>query len=209
MGIITSVVLLFVGRVNLLSCNAGPQGAKRALCQGSIGSLPSDDSCLCVGCANGVAFIEIRDHRMVVWGYALALAAGISFVFQQAVNASLRAELGSAWWAGFVSYVGGTIVMLAVALLLREPTSWSSAIGEGRWLSWSGGIFGAIYIAVSIFLLPRFGAATVIALIVAGQMLGSLAFDHFGIFGLETHRLSSGRLLGVAFLVAGVVLVRL
>jgi hypothetical protein len=44
---------------------------------------------------------------MVVWGYALALVAGISFVFQQAVNANLRVELSSAWWAGFVSYLGG------------------------------------------------------------------------------------------------------
>jgi transporter family-2 protein len=146
---------------------------------------------------------------MVVWGYALALTAGISFVVQQAVNANLRAELGSAWWAGFVSYLGGTIVMFAVALLLREPATWLSAMTQGRWLSWSGGIFGAIYIAVSIFLLPRFGAATVIALIVAGQMLGSLAFDQFGLFRLPTHALSAARLLGAICIVAGVVLIRL
>jgi bacterial/archaeal transporter family-2 protein len=146
---------------------------------------------------------------MVVWGYILALLAGISFVFQQAVNSNLRVELGSAWWAGFVSYLGGTIVMFAAALVLREPAMWSSALAQGRWLSWAGGIFGAIYIAVSIFLLPRFGAATVIGLIVAGQMLGSLAFDQFGLFGLETHPVSPVRTLGAAFLVAGVVLVRL
>jgi transporter family-2 protein len=146
---------------------------------------------------------------MVVWAYALALGAGISFVFQQAVNADLRVELGSPWWAGFVSYLGGTIVMLAVALLLREPANWSSALAHGRWLSWSGGAFGAIYIAVSIFLLPHFGAATIIGLIVAGQMLGSLAFDHFGLFGLQVHALSPVRAVGAVCLVAGVVLVRL
>jgi bacterial/archaeal transporter family-2 protein len=146
---------------------------------------------------------------MVVFGYVLALAAGISFVFQQAVNANLRVELSSAWWAGFVSYLGGTIVMIVVALLLRESATWSSAITQGRWLSWSGGIFGAIYIAISIFLLPRFGAATVIGLIVAGQMLGSLAFDQFGLFGLQTHALTPARAVGAAFLVAGVVLIRL
>jgi transporter family-2 protein len=146
---------------------------------------------------------------MIAWGYLLALAAGISFVFQQVVNANLRAELGSAWWAGFVSYLGGTIAMLALALALREPAAWSSAATQARWLSWSGGFFGAVYIAVSIFLLPRFGAATVIGLIVAGQMLGSLAFDHFGLFGLQTHAVTPIRALGAAFLVAGVVLVRL
>jgi transporter family-2 protein len=146
---------------------------------------------------------------MVVWGYALALIAGISFVFQQAVNANLRVELGSVWWAGFISYLGGTILMLAVALVVGESANWLSAAAQGRWLSWSGGIFGAIYIAVSIFLLPRFGAATVIGLIVAGQMLGSLAFDQFGLFGLQTHPVSPMRAVGAALLVAGVVLIRL
>jgi transporter family-2 protein len=140
----------------------------------------------------------------------LALAAGISFIFQQAVNANLRAELGSSWWAGFVSYFGGSIVMLAMGMILREPAVWSSAIGQGRWLSWSGGVFGTMYIAVSIFLLPRFGAAaTVIGLIVAGQMLTSVAFDHFGLFGLQAHALTPVRAVGAAFLIAGVVLVRL
>ena len=56
--------------------------------------------------------------------------------------------------------------------------------------------------------LPRLGVATVLALIVAGQMLGSLAFDHFGLLGLPQHPASLARLAGVAFLLFGVVLVR-
>ena len=32
--------------------------------------------------------------------WLLAVGAGLSFVFQQAVNANLRAEIGSPWWAG-------------------------------------------------------------------------------------------------------------
>ena len=41
------------------------------------------------------------------------------------------------------------------------------------------GIFGAIYIVVAVVLLPRLGAATVVALIVTGRMLSSLAFDQW------------------------------
>jgi hypothetical protein len=37
----------------------------------------------------------------------LAADAGISFLMQQAVNADLRAALGSPGWADFVSYLGG------------------------------------------------------------------------------------------------------
>ena len=51
----------------------------------------------------------------------LAVAAGASFATQAAVNASLRAGLGSPAWAAFVSYAGGTLAMLAVLLATRAP----------------------------------------------------------------------------------------
>jgi transporter family-2 protein len=141
--------------------------------------------------------------------YLLAAGAGVSFVFQQAVNANLRAEIGSPWWAGFISYLGGTLAMLAVAVALREPWLTGQTIARTSWMSWTGGIFGAIYIAISILLLPRLGAAMVVALIVLGQMLGALAFDHFALLGVPENPVSPMRLAGAALLVAGVVLIRL
>jgi bacterial/archaeal transporter family-2 protein len=141
--------------------------------------------------------------------YLLAVGAGVSFVIQQAVNSNLRAELGSAWWAGFVSYLGGTLAMLVMIVILREPMLSAATAARSSWLSWTGGIFGAIYIAVSIFLLPRLGTATVVALIVVGQMLGSLAFDHFGLLGVPQHAASPLRILGAGLLVLGVALIRL
>jgi transporter family-2 protein len=141
--------------------------------------------------------------------YLLAVAAGVSFVFQQAVNANLRAEIGSPWWAGFISYLGGTLAMFAAILALREPWLTGPAIERTSWMSWTGGVFGAIYIAISILLLPRLGAALVVALIVLGQMLGALMFDHFALLGVPENPISPARLAGAALLVAGVVLIRL
>jgi uncharacterized membrane protein YdcZ (DUF606 family) len=81
-------------------------------------------------------------------------------------------------------------------------------IARTPWISWAGGIFGAIFIGTAIFMVPRLGAATVLALIVVGQMIGSLAFDHFGLFGVPQHAANPVRLAGAAFLVLGVTLVR-
>jgi bacterial/archaeal transporter family-2 protein len=142
------------------------------------------------------------------FGYLLAFAAGVSFVFQQAVNSNLRVEIASPWCAGFVSYLGGTLVMLAVAFALREPFPSAVLIGRSHGMSWTGNIFGAIYIAISILLVPRLGAATVISLLVAGQMIGSLAFDQFGLFGLPVHQLTTPRAIGAMLLMAGAILVR-
>ena len=80
------------------------------------------------------------------------------------MNANLHVEIASPWWAGFVSYLGGTIVMLTMALAHREPWAASDVIAKSSWMSWSGGIFRAIYIAISILMLPSLGAATVVAL---------------------------------------------
>jgi bacterial/archaeal transporter family-2 protein len=141
--------------------------------------------------------------------YLLAVGAGVSFVFQQAVNANLRVEIGSAWWAGFVSYLGGTLAMLAMAIVLREPWLSGTMGVRSSWISWTGGIFGAIYIAISIIMLPRLGAATVVALIVVGQMIGSLIFDQFGLLGVPQHSATLARIAGATFLIFGAVLIRL
>jgi bacterial/archaeal transporter family-2 protein len=141
--------------------------------------------------------------------YLLAVCAGSSFVFQQAVNANLRLEIASSWWAGFISYLGGTLCMLFMIVVAREPMLSADAVSRSSPVSWTGGFFGAIYIAISILLLPRLGAATVVALIVVGQLLTSLAFDHFGLLGVPVHPASAIRILGAVCLLLGAVLIRL
>ena len=64
-------------------------------------------------------------------------------------------------------------------------------------------------IALAILLIPQLGAATFFALLVAGQMLCSLAFDHFGLLGMPVQPASLIRLAGAAFLILGVVMIRL
>jgi transporter family-2 protein len=139
----------------------------------------------------------------------LAIAAGISLVVQQALNANLRALLGSAVWSGFTSYLVGTICMAMLALALRDPMPPAGVTERVPWWGWSGGLFGAIFIAFAILLIPRLGAATFFALLITGQMLSSLAFDHFGLLGIPVHPVSLIRMAGAACLILGVVLIRL
>jgi transporter family-2 protein len=145
----------------------------------------------------------------LVFPMMLAAAAGISLVVQQALNANLRAALGSAAWSGFMSYFIGVICMAALALLLQDPVPSVSIAARIPWFAWSGGLFGAIFIGLGIFLVPQLGAATFFALLIAGQMLGSIAFDHFGWLGVPVHPISVVRVAGAALLVGGVVLIRM
>lgn len=139
---------------------------------------------------------------------SLAIVAGVSIVVQQALNANLRFALNSAAWSGFVSYAVGVACMALLAVALRDPVPSASVAARIPWWAWSGGLFGAIFIGLAIFLVPQLGAATFIALLVAGQMLGSLAFDHFGWLGLTPRPIDWQRLIGVALLIGGVALIR-
>ncbi len=139
--------------------------------------------------------------------YLAALAAGIAFVFQQTVNAGLRGSLGSGLWAGLTNFaVGGTAIGLVI-LMLREPVPTVEAVARAPWYAWLGGLLGALYIVGAVFIAPRIGAAALVALIVVGQMLTALAFDHFGILGIPVHAVSWARLAGAALLIAGAALV--
>jgi len=138
----------------------------------------------------------------------LVVGAGISVALQQVLNTNLRTELGSPWWAGFISYLVGTVVMLAIATTSSQPWLSPAMIARTSAISWAGGIFGTIFIGTAILMVPRLGAATVLALIVVGQMIASLAFDHFGVFGIPQHSATPVRLAGAALLVLGVTLVR-
>ena len=48
-------------------------------------------------------------------------------------------------------------------------------------------VFGAAFILLAILLLPFLGAATLFALVIAGQVLAAVTMDHFGAFGLTAH----------------------
>jgi bacterial/archaeal transporter family-2 protein len=138
----------------------------------------------------------------------LALVAGVSVVIQQVLNANLRSQLNSAVWSGFMSYFLGVLCMVALAVLLREPIPSTGIVARIPWWAWSGGLFGAIFIGISIVVAQQLGAAALIALLVTGQMIASIILDHFGWLGLTQKPIDLARVIGVGLLIAGVVLIR-
>ena len=143
-----------------------------------------------------------------VFLYVVALGAGVSVATQQVLNGSLRTALGSPAWAGLASYAGGLVTMIVAVIALREGVpSWKTVV-DVPWYAWSGGVFGGAFILLAILLLPTLGAATLFALVIAGQVLAAITLDHFGAFGLTPHPIGTARLVGAALLIAGVFLIR-
>jgi transporter family-2 protein len=145
----------------------------------------------------------------VAWPYVLfAFAAGAALPVQFGINAQLSSWLDSPVRAAFVSFLTGAIILAVAAALLFKPLPSGSRLGHAPWWVWVGGAFGAFYVVASIVAAPRLGAATVVAVIVAGQSLASVVVDHYGWVGFEPRHVSAGRLVGMALVGTGVTLVR-
>ncbi len=138
----------------------------------------------------------------------LALAAGVLLPVQAGLNAQLRSALGSPIAAALVSFLVGTAGLATIALLLRTPLPLGRAWAATSPWQWSGGLIGAVYVLAAIVLAPRLGAATLIAAVVAGQMITSLVLDQYGLVGFPVHSMTLVRLLGAALVIAGVILIQ-
>ncbi|MCW2282696.1 transporter family-2 protein [Rhodoblastus acidophilus] len=136
----------------------------------------------------------------------LAALAGVCTALQAPINAALRGGLNSAVWANVANFIVGLAAILLAAAFLRAPLP--SAMERAPWWAWTGGLLGAAYVGLAIFLAPRLGAAAFIALLIAGQMIASALLDHFGWLGLTQRPLDAARLLGVALVIAGALLIR-
>ena len=118
----------------------------------------------------GNEHIAAKTPRTVVWLYLLfAFAGGVVLPFQAGINAQLADWLGSPVRAAFVSFLVGTIVLLVAAAFVFKPLPSWGRLGDAPWWVWVGGALGAFYVAASIVSAPKLGAATLVALVVAGQ----------------------------------------
>lgn len=138
----------------------------------------------------------------------LAVLVGLLLPVQAGVNAQLRVNLGHPLTTAFVSFAVGTIALFLLTVAARAPLPGARAAAAVPGWHWIGGLLGAIYIAAAVVLAPRLGAATLMACAVLGQMIASLALDHFGWVGFAEHPVSPARLAGAVLVVAGVILIR-
>jgi transporter family-2 protein len=137
-----------------------------------------------------------------------AIVAGAGVAVQAAINSRLRFILGAPVWAASTQFVIGLAALVAMAMLMRTPLPPSTAFSRAPWWMWTGGLFGAAFILMTVVATPRLGAALMLAGVIVGQLAAALLIDHFGMFGAEVVPISAARVAGVLLLVGGVALIR-
>ncbi|SLN39626.1 DMT family transporter [Oceanibacterium hippocampi] len=140
---------------------------------------------------------------------AWAFAAGAAIPVQAGLNAVLSRSVGGPLVAAFVSFLVGTLVLLAYNLATGTRWPRLPEMASVPLWAWVGGALGAFFVVSFTATAPKLGAATMIGCIIAGQLTISLLLDHFGLVGYAEQAITPLRLLGAMMLLGGVLLVRL
>jgi transporter family-2 protein len=138
---------------------------------------------------------------------AVALFSGAALAVQVGMNSELRVRIGHPLVAALFSFLVGTAGLVAYLAIARPGWPTGGRLATVPWWGWTGGLVGACYVATGAAYANRLGAASWLGLVVTGQVLASVALDHFGLVGFPVHQAGLMRLVGVALLLAGVVIV--
>ena len=141
-------------------------------------------------------------------GLAVLLGAGAGCLvgMQAPINARLGRTVGGLQAATF-SFLVGSVALVLVTTLAGGGLGGLQKVGQVPWWALVGGLLGAIYVTVALETVRTLGASGLTAVVIAGQLLISVAIDRFGLLGIARQQISTSRIVGLLLLVAGVALV--
>ena len=137
-----------------------------------------------------------------------AVVAGAGVAAQAVINSRLRFILGAPVWAAIAQFTVGLVLLVVAAAVTRQAIPTGTALAQAPWWMWTGGVFGALFILMSVIVTAKLGAALMLAATIVGQLGAALAIDHFGWFGGDVIPVSLTRVVGVLLLAIGVILIR-
>jgi transporter family-2 protein len=138
----------------------------------------------------------------------LAIIAGVVLPIQAGFNTELGKAVKSPVYATLLSFIVGMVGLFLYCVFAKVPLGTVKQGLQMPWYYWTGGLLGAFYVFSIIVLTPRLGVTLAFGLTIAGQMVFSLIMDHYGWLGVPEAPINWARSLGVALIIAGVVLIR-
>ena len=132
----------------------------------------------------------------------LAASAGVAIALQVVANSIGLRDLGL---GGLICISGATTALagLALALFAARP----EATGRALLCALASGLLGAFIVASIVLAANRGGLAQTLSLVIASQLVFGLVIDRTGVFGPAAQGIGGLKVLGIALIVVGGVLV--
>jgi transporter family-2 protein len=136
---------------------------------------------------------------------ALTMFLGVVLAVHLAMNGKVGAVLNNPRVGNALFWCIG-----AMGALLIGVTGWESGalapLKNVHPVLLTAGVLGASLVFAIAWLIPLVGAGSVMVTLLAGQVIGGLMMSHFGWLGSPVQPVTPMKLLGVAVMLAGVLL---
>ena len=137
----------------------------------------------------------------------LTVAAGGLVAAQAPANNVISGQVGS-FGAALVSFLVGTAVILVLTFTVAGGIHGDDGGESIAWYVWVlGGVGGAAIVVVTLITVRELGAGGTTAAVIAGQLALSVVLDRAGVLGLDERAVTWEKVLGIALLAAGTVLI--
>lgn len=137
----------------------------------------------------------------------LAVIGGALIAAQGPIFARLAGSVGGTLPAALLSFTIGTSALVCLILLTGAPFPKLADMRAAPAWVWGGGLIGAYQVMLSITAVPKIGVVAFLTAVIAGQLMAAIAYDQVGAFGLAVRALTAMKLIGIALLVGGLVLI--
>jgi transporter family-2 protein len=135
------------------------------------------------------------------------VAAGGIVAAQAPVNNVLSKKVGT-FGAVSVNFLVGTVAVLVITFAFAGGMQNTDGVESPEWYYWLfGGLAGVAIVVTTLVTVRELGAGGLTAATIAGQLTLSVVMDRLGVFGLDERAITWDKLLGIALLAAGTVLV--
>jgi len=140
----------------------------------------------------------------------LTVIIGTCLAIQPIFNSTVLRFTGSVWYAALCSlYVSISIVLCICFLNDRFATLRGGGALQFPKYYILAGICGVLILAFTVYCITKIGPLLTASLTVTVQMIVATITAHYGWLGLTQEPINWIKILGIVFLVAGVVLVKL
>lgn len=133
----------------------------------------------------------------------LAVLGGAAVAIQGQINGGLGKKIG-VFEAAFISFIIGTVALFVVMLFFGKGNV-STVVTVPKWLL-LGGLLGAFFVAISVFVVPKIGVAPTMIAVIAGQIVVGVIIDHFGLFGGQRIPIDTKKVVATILLFAALFL---
>ena len=135
------------------------------------------------------------------------VAVGGLVAAQAPVNNVVSKKVGTLG-AVSVNFLVGTAIVLVVTFVFADGIKNIEGVETPAWYYWLfGGVAGVAIVLTTLVTVRELGAGGVTAATIAGQLTLSIVLDRLGVLGLDERAITVQKMLGVALLAAGTVLV--